>query len=179
MPRMRLIDWPALIVWIVRKHEVAGLRRGERDFDRRAVAHFADEDDLRRLPQGGAQPARESVEIAAELALVEGGLLVLVHEFDRVLQRDHVDRLRLVDLVEDRGERGRLAAAGGAGDEDEAVLLSRMSRKIGASPSELSVGISLCALRMTMAKCPRCLKIFTRKRAAIHRVSSCNRTRRA
>src|SRR4051812_30462714 len=44
-------------------------------------------------------------------------------EFDRILKRDHVHRLGFVNLVENRGERCRLAAAGGAGDEDQAVFL--------------------------------------------------------
>ena len=34
-----------------REHEVAGLGRGQRDLDRLAVAHLADEDDFRRLTQ--------------------------------------------------------------------------------------------------------------------------------
>ena len=38
-----------------REHEVAGFGGGQRDLDRFAVAHFADQDDLRRLAQRGAQ----------------------------------------------------------------------------------------------------------------------------
>ena len=55
--------------------DVAGLGGGEGDLHGLAVADFADEDDLGRLAQGGAQAGGELREIAAELALGEGGLL--------------------------------------------------------------------------------------------------------
>ena len=71
-----MIDWPASIVCRVLKHEVARLRRHQRDFDRGAIAHFADEDDLRRLAQRGAQAIGIAVEIAAQFALIEGGAAV-------------------------------------------------------------------------------------------------------
>ena len=101
------------------QNEVAGFRGHQRDFDGGAVAHFADENDFRRLAQRGAQAVRIIVKIVSEFALVEGGLARRMHELDRILQRDDVHRLRFVDLVEDRGQGGRLAAAGRAGDEDE------------------------------------------------------------
>ncbi len=59
------------------QHEVARFGGGHGDFDRLAVAHFADEDDLRRLAQRGAQAVGISVEIRAEFALVERALVVL------------------------------------------------------------------------------------------------------
>ena len=40
-------------------------------------------------------------------------------ELDGVLDRDDVVGPRLIDVVDDRGERGRLARAGRAGHEDE------------------------------------------------------------
>ena len=53
-----------------------------------------------------------------EFALVEGGFLPWMHKFDRIFQRDHVDRLRQLISFRMARERGRLAAAGRAGDED-------------------------------------------------------------
>ena len=50
-------------------------------------------------------------------------LPVGVEDLDRVLDRDDVLVARPVDVVDDRGERRRLAGAGGAGDEDEAAVL--------------------------------------------------------
>src|SRR5690606_34409482 len=51
--------------------------------------------------------------------------LVRVEELDRVLDRDDVVALLAVDLVDEGGERGGLARAGGPGDEDEAARLLR------------------------------------------------------
>ena len=44
---------------------------------------------------------------------------------DRVLDRHDVRRARRVDVVDHRGERRGLAAAGGAGHEHEAALFLR------------------------------------------------------
>ena len=63
--------------------------------------------------------------VAADLALVDDALLVAVEELDRVLDRHDVLVARLVDLVDDRGERRRLAGAGRAGDEHDAARLVR------------------------------------------------------
>ena len=52
---MRSTVLAASIVWSVDMHEVPGLRGFERDLDRLAVAHLADQDDFRRLAQRGAQ----------------------------------------------------------------------------------------------------------------------------
>ena len=101
------------------ENEVAGFRRHQRDFHRRAVAHFADQNDFRRLPQRRAQAIRIIVKIVSEFALIERRFARRMHEFDRIFQRDDMHRLRFVDLIEQRGERRRLAAAGRAGDEDK------------------------------------------------------------
>ena len=59
-----------------------------------------------------------------ELALVDDAVLVRVHELDRVLDGEDVLVARLVDLVDHRGERRRLARAGRAGDEHQAARLA-------------------------------------------------------
>src|ERR1041385_7966067 len=100
--------------------EVAGFGGAEGDFDGGAVAHFADENDLGGLAQGGAQAVGEAVEVLAEFALIDGGLFLGVAELDGIFERHDVDRLHGVDLVDDGGEGGGFAGAGGAGDEDEA-----------------------------------------------------------
>ena len=76
-----------------------------------------------------------------------------MHEFDRVFQRDDVDRLRLVDLVEHRRERGRLAAAGRAGHENQARLFLRdlVKDRRQAECLERS-GHVACNFRMTIAE---------------------------
>ena len=104
------------------KHEVAGLGRLQRDFNRLLVAHFAHQNDLGRLPQGRAQRQRKAGRVAVQLALVNDGLLVAVHEFDGIFDREDVVRLGLVDAVENGGQRRGLARAGRAGDQHDAVL---------------------------------------------------------
>ena len=105
-----------------REHQVAGLGRGQRDLDRLAIAHLADEDHLRRLAQRGAQRQREARRVGVQLALVNRALLVRVQELDRILDGEDVLGARLVDQIDDGGERGRLARAGRAGDQHDAGL---------------------------------------------------------
>ena len=108
-----------------REDEVAGLGREQRRFDRLQVAHLADQDDVGVLAQGAAQRVRERLRVDRDLALVDERLVVAVQVLDRVLDRHHVRRARRVDVVDHRGERGALAAAGRAGDEDQAALFLR------------------------------------------------------
>ena len=53
------------------------------------------------------------------LALVDEALLVLVHELDRIFDRDDVILPLPVDRIHHRAQRRRLARAGRTGDEDE------------------------------------------------------------
>ena len=54
-----------------------------------------------------------------DLPLRHQALLALVHELDRILDRDDVVGAGPVDQVHQRGQRGALARAGGPGDDDE------------------------------------------------------------
>jgi hypothetical protein len=45
----------------------------------------------------------------------------LVHEFDRLFDGDDVPRIAAVDVIDQRGERGRFARAGRARDQDQAT----------------------------------------------------------
>ena len=103
--------------------EVAGLGRGQGRADRLHVAHLADEDHVGVLAQRGLQAEREGRRVRPQLALVDDALLVVVQELDRVLDREDVLVARLVDLVDDRGERRRLARARRARDEHDAARL--------------------------------------------------------
>ena len=58
-----------------------------------------------------------------QLALVDDALLVRVEELDRVLDRDDVELLLAVDLVDHRRERRGLARARRPGHEDQAARL--------------------------------------------------------
>ncbi len=105
--------------------EVAGLRRRQGGVDRLEVAHLADEDHVGVLAQGGLQAGAEGRGVGADLALVDDALLMAVEELDRVLDGHDVLFARLVDLVDDGRQRGRLARAGRARDEHEAARLLR------------------------------------------------------
>ena len=74
-----------------------------------------------------------------------------MHEFDRVLQRDDVDRLGLVDLVQHRGQRGGLAGAGRAGDQHQPGFFARhLAEDLRELAGHSSVGITVFSLRSTM-----------------------------
>ena len=103
------------------EREVAGFGDAQRRFDRLEVAHLADQDDVGVFTERGAQRVGEALGVAVHLALVDEAALVLVHELDRILDREDVVLPLLVDLVDHRRQRRRLAAAGRAGDEDEAA----------------------------------------------------------
>ena len=60
--------------------------------------------------------------VHADLALADQAALALVHELDRVLDREDVALHAAVDVVDHRRERRRLARAGLAGDQDQAVV---------------------------------------------------------
>ena len=80
------------------QHEMARLRRFEAQLHRLAVAHLADQNDLRRLPQCRAQTIRECVKVRPQFALIEGRPDIGMDELDRVFQRHDMNGLVLVDL---------------------------------------------------------------------------------
>ena len=83
--------------------------------------------DLRGLgmPQDVFERLLEAVRVSADLTLIHDTALVRMQVLDRVLDRHDVLVPLLVDLVDHRGERGRLAGAGRPRDENEATRLLR------------------------------------------------------
>ena len=59
MSTMRVIGAGGVVRVDRREHEVTGERRVDRDLDRLLVADLADHDDVRILPEEGAERARE------------------------------------------------------------------------------------------------------------------------
>ena len=91
------------------QQQVPGDGGAQADLGGLGVTHFAHQDDIRVLPQRGAQHAREAeLDLLVDLHLGEAGQAV----FDRVFDRDDLGLLR-VQLRERRVERGGLARAGG------------------------------------------------------------------
>src|SRR5205807_10134393 len=85
-----------------------------------AVAHFANKNDFRGLTESGAQSSGIIIEVVSELPLIESRFALRMYILDRIFQGDDVNGLRFVDLVQNGGQRGRLAAAGRARDQNEA-----------------------------------------------------------
>ncbi len=88
------------------------------------IADFADDDDVRILPQNVDERAVERAHVGQYFLLHDDGALVLMDEFDRVFNRHDLAAALVVDEVEEIIERGRFARAGRAGDEHEAVRLA-------------------------------------------------------
>ena len=103
--------------------QVAGLRSGNGELDGLEVAHFADHDDIGVFTERAAQRRAEGVGVGVDLALGDVAALGLEDVLDGVLERDDVVVPGAVDLLDQRGQRGGLARADGAGDEDEAVVV--------------------------------------------------------
>src|SRR5262245_28383364 len=92
--------------------DVARFGRLDGRVDRGQVAHFADQHDVGVHTQGTADGLGEVGHVHADLALVDRTLLVLVVILDRVLHRDDVPIVVLIDPVDHAGQAGRLARAG-------------------------------------------------------------------
>ena len=80
--------------------EMARFRGRHADLNRFAIAHFSDEHDLRGLAKCRAQSGSKVDEVVTHFALIEGRSLLGVDEFDRIFQRDDMDRLRFVQVVQ-------------------------------------------------------------------------------
>ena len=116
------------------EHHVAGQRRLHGDLGRFQVADLADQDLVRVLPQDGTQGRGErQADLVIDRALDDAVDVVL----DRVFGGDDLVG-DLVQLVESRVERGGLAGAGRAGDQDDAVgLVDQLAELRPASPAAM------------------------------------------
>src|SRR5690606_17890053 len=83
---------------------------------------LADQNRVRILAQRGVERGGKGRAVHADLALADQAHLALMHELDRILDRDDVALEAGVDRVDDRGERRRFAGARLAGDENEPAV---------------------------------------------------------
>src|SRR5262249_30005965 len=74
-----------------------------------------------------------------QFALVNRCLLVRVEELNRIFDRYDVDRLLVVDLVDDRGKCRRLSRTGWTCYQHDAVLELRNVRKLRREPIRIKV----------------------------------------
>jgi hypothetical protein len=102
---------------------MARLGHRQRSADRLQISDLAYTDDVRILSKHLADGRRERRGVAADLTLVHDGELVTVQILDRVLDRDDMHVLVIVDVGDHRGHRGRLAGPRGTTHEHEAVHL--------------------------------------------------------
>ena len=105
---MRLIVCAAELVWSVAnvKWPVSATRSADSIV---SSPQLADEHDIGVFTECGPERQREALRVLVDLALVHEAALVLVDELDRILDCQDVLVALRVDLVDHRGERGRLA----------------------------------------------------------------------
>ena len=102
------------------ENQVPGFRRRDRRVDGFQVAHFAHQNDVRVLAQHAPQRFGKVRHVHPDLPLRDNGFLVGVVIFDGVLDGDNVRFVALfVDDVDHRRQGGRLAGAGGSGDQHQ------------------------------------------------------------
>ena len=104
------------------QHEVTGLGGRHCHGDGLRIAQLADQDHVRVFAHRCAYALREARDVCAQLALDDLTVLAAVDELDRILEADDVELSGLVQVVDHRRERRRLAGARGAGDEHHALM---------------------------------------------------------
>ena len=103
------------------EHQVPRLGGGDGRADRRQVAHFSDHHHVRVLTQSAAERLGEVGHVHAHFALHHDRLLVRVVILDRVFHGDDVPIEVLVDVVDHRRQRGRLAGPGRPGHQEDSA----------------------------------------------------------
>ena len=102
-----------------------GLAGRDRDLHRFRIAHLADDDDVGRLAQRRAERGREVGRVDADLDLLDQALAMRMLVLDRIFDRDDVPRVAMVDLVDQRRQRRRLAGTGRTADEHQPARQTR------------------------------------------------------
>ena len=104
--------------------QVARLGRVHGRLEGLAVTHFADQDDVGILPHGVLQRrCPQSITSMPTSRWLMRHLSSVNDELDRVFDREDVQPLALVDVVEHRGDRRALARAGDAGQDDHPLVV--------------------------------------------------------
>ena len=118
---------------------MAGLRRCQRRGNRLQVTHLSHQDHIGVFPESRPQCLGVVLGITADLPLVDDGLLVSVQILDGIFQRDDVIRIIPVDDVHQGSQRGRLAASGGPGHENQPPPLLRQPLYLGRNVQAVRV----------------------------------------
>ena len=91
---------------------MTGFCRGDGDTDGLQVTHFSYKNNIRVFTESGAEGICIVAGIAAHFSLVYHGHLVMMHVFDRILQRDDVRITVGIDLINKGCQCGGLTATG-------------------------------------------------------------------
>ena len=136
-------------------HEMARLRRLERqrhDFRRPEVL---DDEHVRVLAQRRTRNRQQLVAVAAHLALADERAAVLVHELDLVLERDDVIAPRAIDEIDERGDQRRLSARRSGRRRARAPRLRRTVPESRATGPSCSAEIARAGIMRKMPPAPR------------------------
>ena len=104
------------------ENQMAGAGGSDSQLDCFQVAHFAHQNHIGVFAQCASQGRRERFGVDAYLTMVHQAILALVHEFDRVLNRNDVIAPILVHIVNDRRQRGGFSRTGGPGHYHQPFL---------------------------------------------------------
>ena len=104
------------------------------------VDELADEDDVGILAEAAAQRGRVPQRVGAHLPLGHDGLGVGVEHLDRVLDGEDVTGALVVDPVDERGHRARLAGPRRTGHEDQPLLLLGEARDLQREAQVVELG---------------------------------------
>ena len=104
-----------------REDKVTGFGGFEGDLSGLKISHLTNQDDLRSLTKCGAKGRCKILGIGTDLALIDGALFVHVEKLDRILDRDYVICLYLVNTVDYRRKRRTLSRTSRPGQQNNAV----------------------------------------------------------
>src|SRR5690242_8770851 len=102
-----------------REYEMACLCRGERNPHRFRIAHLADDDHVRSLPDSGTKSGGKVWRVNTDFDLLHHAALVNVFVLDRIFDRDDVPCLAAIDVIDESSQRRRLSGTGWAADQDQ------------------------------------------------------------
>ena len=103
--------------------DVTGFGRLHGDLGGLAVAHLADENDIGRLPERGAQGFSKIGFVLSHFSLRDqAGQGVWIDEFDRVLECDEVFAFAFGPVFQHGGDGGAFAAAGRTADQKQSIF---------------------------------------------------------
>ena len=104
------------------KNEVTCLSSGDSSSDRLEVTHLTNEDDIRVFTEGRVESVCERICIAVELTLVDHSAVMRIDVLDRILDRDNMSCLILIDVVNDSSHGSCLTGTRRTCNKDDTVL---------------------------------------------------------